>query len=148
MPENTFPGDFAQSFSIIHRAFQRDVLPQYKEMGLNATSAYILLLLHQQGDSSQNELARTLVINKGQIAREVRWLHTDGYVSQTQSTDNRTTNIIHITDDGQAIIPQIISIRNRWWQERLDNNQIDPDNSFKDTLDVLMTELKKQHQQS
>ncbi|WP_054750399.1 MarR family winged helix-turn-helix transcriptional regulator [Lacticaseibacillus thailandensis] len=117
-------------------------------MGLNATSAYILLLLHQQGDSSQNDLARTLVINKGQIAREVHRLSTDSYVSQTQSPDNRTTNIIHITTAGEAIIPEIIAIRNQWWQARLEHNHIDPDDSFQATLQKLSTELKDQHHQS
>ncbi|WP_252904159.1 hypothetical protein [Secundilactobacillus silagei] len=53
MTLQTFPGDLAQSFSIIHRAFQRDTQPIYKALNLNVTNAYILLLLEQQGHTAK-----------------------------------------------------------------------------------------------
>ncbi|WP_156660467.1 MarR family winged helix-turn-helix transcriptional regulator [Secundilactobacillus odoratitofui] len=141
MTLHTFPGDLAQCFSIIHRAFQRDTQPLYKAIDLNVTNAYILLLLDQQGERSQNELARTLVINKGQITREIKRLSELGYVSQTQSLDNRTTNVIRITDAGLKVVPKIVDIRNAWWQERLNRNHVDVNAPFAETLEKIMDEL-------
>lgn len=143
MTLQTFPGDLAQCFSIIHRAFQRDTQPLYKAIHLNVTNAYILLLLEQKGARSQNELARTLVINKGQITREIKRLTELSYVSQTQSTDNRTTNVIEITPAGSAIVPQIVAIRNKWWQARLDVNKVATDAPFAESLETIMNELIK-----
>jgi len=137
----TFPGDLAQSFSIIHRAFQRDTQPIYKALNLNVTNAYILLLLEQQGAHSQNELAKKLVINKGQITREIKRLSELGYVSQTQSIDNRTTNVIKITAAGSQVVPKIVEIRNKWWQQRLDRSHLDVDAPFAETLQTIMKEL-------
>lgn len=141
MSLETFPGDLAQCFSIIHRAFQRDTQPLYKAIHLNVTNAYILLLLEKQGESSQNALARTLVINKGQITREIKRLSELGYISQTQSVDNKTTNVIRITAAGLAVVPSIVKIRNDWWQERLDRNQVTVDAPFAATLQTIMADL-------
>lgn len=141
MTLQTFPGDLAQSFSIIHRAFQRDTQPIYKTLKLNVTNAYILLLLEQQGEHSQNELAKRLVINKGQITREIKRLSELGYVSQTQSVDNRTTNVIKITDEGRKVVPKIVDIRNQWWQERFKRSHVDADAPFAETLQTVMKEL-------
>ncbi|GAT18066.1 MarR family winged helix-turn-helix transcriptional regulator [Secundilactobacillus silagei] len=141
MTLQTFPGDLAQSFSIIHRAFQRDTQPIYKALNLNVTNAYILLLLEQQGAHSQNELAKKLVINKGQITREIKRLSELGYVSQTQSIDNRTTNVIKITAAGSQVVPKIVEIRNKWWQQRLDRSHLDVDAPFAETLQTIMKEL-------
>lgn len=141
MSLETFPGDLAQCFSIIHRAFQRDTQPLYKAIHLNVTNAYILLLLEKQGESSQNALARTLVINKGQITREIKRLSELGYISQTQSVDNKTTNVIRITAAGLEVVPSIVKIRNDWWQERLDHNQVTVDAPFAKTLQTIMADL-------
>ncbi|GAX09177.1 MarR family transcriptional regulator [Secundilactobacillus silagincola] len=141
MTLQTFPGDLAQSFSIIHRAFQRDTQPVYKQLNLNVTNAYILLLLEQQGEHSQNELAKRLVINKGQITREIKRLSELGYVSQTQSVDNRTTNVIKITEAGSQVVPKIVDIRNQWWQQRLDQSHVDVNAPFAETLQTVMREL-------
>lgn len=141
MTLQTFPGDLAQSFSIIHRAFQRDTQPIYKTLKLNVTNAYILLLLEQQGEHSQNELAKRLVINKGQITREIKRLTELGYVSQTQSVDNKTTNVIRITLAGSQVVPKIVDIRNQWWQQRLDRSHIDVNAPFAEALDKVMKEL-------
>lgn len=141
MTLQTFPGDLAQSFSIIHRAFQRDTQPIYKTLNLNVTNAYILLLLEQQGEHSQNELAKRLVINKGQITREIKRLSELGYVSQTQSVDNRTTNVIKITEEGKKVVPKIVDIRNKWWQERFDRSHLNAEAPFAETLQTVMKEL-------
>ncbi|MTV81929.1 MarR family winged helix-turn-helix transcriptional regulator [Secundilactobacillus folii] len=146
MSLETFPGDLAQCFSIIHRAFQRDTQPIYKQINLNVTNAYILLLLDKRGERSQNELARTLVINKGQITREIKRLTELGYVSQTQSADNKTTNIIRITAGGRKVVPQIIAVRNEWWQERLSKNHVSADSPFAETLQTIMDELIERKQ--
>ena len=141
MSLEAFPGDLAQCFSIIHRAFQRDTQPLYKAIHLDVTNAYILLLLEKQGESSQNALARTLVINKGQITREIKRLSELGYISQTQSVDNKTTNVIRITAAGLEVVPSIVKIRNDWWQERLDHNQVTVDAPFAETLQTIMADL-------
>lgn len=141
MTLQTFPGDLAQSFSIIHRAFQRDTQPIYKTLKLNVTNAYILLLLEQQGEHSQNEVAKRLVINKGQITREIKRLSELGFVSQTQSMDNRTTNVIKITPDGSKVVPKIVEIRNQWWQERFNRSHVNADAPFAETLQLIMREL-------
>lgn len=79
---NTFPGDIAQAFSVIHRAFLRDTKQEYAALGLNPTSAYILLYLAQHGPSTQSTLAHALIIDKGQITREIKKSVTLGFVTK------------------------------------------------------------------
>ncbi|WP_054653987.1 hypothetical protein [Secundilactobacillus silagei] len=81
------------------------------------------------------------MINKGQITREIKRLSELGYVSQTQSIDNRTTNVIKITAAGSQVVPKIVEIRNKWWQQRLDRSHLDVDAPFAETLQTIMKEL-------
>ncbi len=127
---NTFPGDIAQYFSVIHRAFLHDTQPKYRELSLNATSAYILVRLAKYGQSNQNNLAKYLVINKGQVTREIKRLVDLDLVSKQTMTENRTANVINITEKGQKLIPKIVAIRNEWWQARLKNEKIDENSGF------------------
>ncbi|KRM27516.1 MarR family transcriptional regulator [Schleiferilactobacillus harbinensis] len=138
---NTFPGDIAQAFSVIHRAFLRDTKQEYAALGLNPTSAYILLYLAQHGPSTQSTLAHALIIDKGQITREIKKSVTLGFVTKTVSTTNRTANIVAITAAGKAILPTIVTIRNQWWQTRLTRNHIQPDAPFVQSIEKIQDEL-------
>lgn len=137
----TFPGDIAQSVSVIHRAYQRDAQLLFKQLNINATSAYILLILDKEGTFSQNELSRELLINKGQIAREVKRLSGDGFVTQEQSPDNKTTNVVTITPAGVALIPKIVDFRNAWWRRRLQLSELTPDSALATSLQLISREL-------
>ncbi len=139
----TYPGDLAQCFSVIHRAFLRDTKSKYNTINLNATSAYIILLLDEIGESSQNKLAKTLLINKGQITKEINRLLKLKFITKEKLATKRTTNVIKITIKGRKIIPKIISIRNDWWNQRISNNEIKNKSSFAPTLIKITEELIK-----
>ncbi|BDR52829.1 hypothetical protein KIM372_07360 [Bombiscardovia nodaiensis] len=138
---NTFPGDIAQSVSVIHRAYQRDARLFFKGLNLNSTSAYILLILCKKGSFSQNELSRELLINKGQIAREVKRLVTNGFVTQVQSEENHTVNVVTITPEGKKLIPRIVDYRNDWWNSRLQQIDATPDSPLAQSLYTIGRQL-------
>jgi DNA-binding MarR family transcriptional regulator len=141
MARNTFPGDIAQAFSVIHRAFLRDTKQQYDQLGLNPTSAYILLYLAQHGPSTQSTLAHALIIDKGQITRETKKLASLGFLTKAVSPTNRTANIVTITATGKKLLPTIIAIRNHWWEERLAQNNLAPTAPFVTSIQKIQDEL-------
>ncbi|ABJ57606.1 MarR family winged helix-turn-helix transcriptional regulator [Oenococcus oeni] len=137
MREETFPGDIAQYFSVIHRAFLKDTKGEYAKYDLNPTNAYILLYLFFNKNSSQSELAQKLVINKGQITRETTKLLSLNFISKEISSKNRTTNVIAISSDGKKVIKKIIDIRNQWWEEKLKLSGVKTNSEFLDSLKKL-----------
>ncbi|UQS81802.1 MarR family transcriptional regulator [Bombilactobacillus folatiphilus] len=141
MTDNFYPGDLAQYFSVIHRAFLHETHASYQKLHLNATSAYILVLLCKTGPQNQNFIAKTLLISKGQITREIRHLKAMSYVTQQVSDQNHAHNIISLTPQGCQILSQVELIRNQWWQDRLDFNQVNDDSLFEPTLRKIAQEL-------
>ena len=136
-----YPGDLAQAFSVVHRAFYNDTKQQYQHFQLNPTSAYILVFLSRQGDSNQTTLARRLVINKGQITREVQHLVELGFVIKTVDQYKKTANHLSLSSAGKSLIPQILAIRETWWQERLKLNGLQLTTPFAEALTAVTQEL-------
>lgn len=141
MTDKFYPGDLAQYFSVIHRAFLRDTHAAYQKLHLNATSAYILVLLCKTGSQSQNDIAKTLLISKGQITREIQRLKALEYVTQEVSNQNHTRNIISLTKTGQQVLSQVQVIRNDWWQQQIAQNQITSQSLFEPTLKQITQKL-------
>jgi hypothetical protein len=58
-------GYLAQDISILHRQYYKDTREKFNEINLNPTAACILLAVSDYENISQNQVARSLVIDKG-----------------------------------------------------------------------------------
>ncbi|GAF36261.1 transcriptional regulator [Lentilactobacillus farraginis DSM 18382 = JCM 14108] len=65
-------GYLAQDISILHRQYYKDTGELFKKHHLNPTAACILLTIDDNQYINQNQVAKSLVIDKGLATREIK----------------------------------------------------------------------------
>jgi DNA-binding MarR family transcriptional regulator len=80
---------------------------------------YLLAILKEEG-ISQDKLAKSLFVNKSNVARQLSLLENGGYVKRVQSEDDKRAMQVYLTDSGRELCVKIREINTRWRQVVLD----------------------------
>ncbi|MFH5810779.1 MarR family winged helix-turn-helix transcriptional regulator [Companilactobacillus sp. FL22-1] len=129
-------GYLAQDISILHRQYYKDTREKFNEINLNPTAACILLSIGDYENISQNQVARSLVIDKGLATREINKMEKLNYL--TKSDGAGKTKILNLTTEGQKVIDKVQAIRSQWWEERFAKSGISPDSPLVSSIEAVV----------
>lgn len=93
-------------------ALFRDV--QLEEAGITGYQAKYLLAVFNAEGISQDGLAKRLLVNKSNVARQVGALEVAGYLKREQSAEDKRVMLVYTTDAGKGIIPLIRAANEKW----------------------------------
>lgn len=74
---------------------------------------YLLAVSNAEG-ISQDGLAKKLLVNKSNVARQVGALENAGYLKREQSAEDKRVMLVYTTDAGKAVIPLIRAANEKW----------------------------------
>ena len=74
---------------------------------------YILSVFNNEG-VSQEKLARIMLVNKSNVARQVSALEAAGYLLRRQSEADRRVMCVYTTEKGKKIVPLIREVNAAW----------------------------------
>ncbi|WP_341780147.1 MarR family winged helix-turn-helix transcriptional regulator [Levilactobacillus sp. HBUAS70063] len=132
-------GYLAQDISILHRKYYKDTRKAFANLGLNPTAACVLLTVHEHPAVSQNQVAKTLVIDKGLTTREVNKILGLGYLTKTAGSGK--TQLLTLTPAGKAVVDQVQTIRRSWWQDRFDQTGINADSPLIPAIEAAVANI-------
>ncbi|MGN1372471.1 MAG: MarR family winged helix-turn-helix transcriptional regulator [Candidatus Coproplasma sp.] len=83
---------------------------------IGITGAQVKYLLGVAGDEgiSQDMLARKMMINKSNVARQLSALEESGYIKRVQSAEDKRVMLVYTTDKAKAIVPELRKENGRW----------------------------------
>lgn len=70
------------------------------ELNINNSQLHILFELKNESNINQDKIASRCNTNKGAIARSIKKLEDNGFITRTIDENNRRQNIISLTDRG------------------------------------------------
>lgn len=85
-----------------------------KEAGVSGYQARYLLTVFNDEGISQDKLAKKLMVNKSNVARQVTALEESGYLKREQSESDRRVMLVYTTDEGKALVPVIRAANKKW----------------------------------
>ena len=86
----------------------------FSTLGLNHTEARLLTLLKAaEGQSSQESLSNSLIVDRTNAGRALKALEARGYISRKKGDVDKRTNIVHITAKGSAAAGEIAVLKTR-----------------------------------
>lgn len=85
-----------------------------KEAGVSGYQARYLLTVFNDEGVSQDKLARKLMVNKSNVARQVNALEESGYLKREQSASDRRVMLVYTTDKGKALVLVIRAANKKW----------------------------------
>ncbi len=133
-----------KTISIIERSnilYRNEV---FKEYGLKGYQANYLLEINRHPGISQEELTKTMHIDKSNVARGLMHLSEMGYITRVQDSNDLRLLLLFPTDKGSELTKIISSIfknqRNHLLQD-FDENEINTLMSYLDKLKIRAEEL-------
>lgn len=83
-------------------------------LGLKSCHSSYLLHIHHCPGTSQDQLARSIFINKSNVARQLAFLEEEGFVRRCPSPEDKRVTCLYLTEKAEALIPQIQEILCHW----------------------------------
>lgn len=121
MPENTpspdpIPDDIplAGLISIAHRMYSIFIDTQAIAPGLTTGQIPFFMQISLNPGITQDELASHNICDKGTVARAVRKLEENGYLTRTPDPENRRKLRLSLTTEGEAVVPQVFAADREW----------------------------------
>lgn len=100
--------------SIIFRTRLIILNNRLKSVGMSAGQFPVMMYLHRNQNITQETLARHFHIDRGTIARSVKKLEDEGYITRITDPDNRRAVRLFLSDKGAAVTPELIRIEQEW----------------------------------
>ncbi len=101
-------------FSIINRTRVVFLNERLKSYNLSAGQYPVFIYLLKHDDVIQDALARYFHLDKGTIARTVKKMEDNGYISRRVDPDNRRAFRLSLTSKGYEIAPEILAVDQEW----------------------------------
>ena len=134
---------FMQQISITYRCAMRFREDELADTGLAGCQTPYLTALYRHPGISQEELARTLNVNKSSVARQLSALEDKGYIRREPSPKDKRITLVFPTDKALALIERIFACYSSW------NSYLtqDFDDEEKAVLSRLMLRIAKRAEQ-
>lgn len=111
---------------------------QLAPMGLKSCHAsYLTVICHNPG-ISQDKLARTICINKSNVARQAAALEEDGFIRRTPSAADKRVMELYPTQKTLDLLPQLNGVLD-CWEDCITH---DLNESEKELLSSLLSKMK------
>ncbi len=81
---------------------------------LSGVEQSICVHIYLHGQTNQDQLAKALVMDKGNMARTLASLESEGLVHRVENPDNRRENLVSITARGEELIQPLIQLCADW----------------------------------
>ncbi|APU72093.1 MarR family winged helix-turn-helix transcriptional regulator [Companilactobacillus crustorum] len=130
-------GYLAQDISILHRQYYKDTREEFNKINLNPTAACILLAISDYENISQNQVARSLVIDKGLATREINKMEKLNYLTKTAGAGK--TKVLGLTTEGKKVVETVQKIRSQWWEDRFAASGITPDSPLVSSIEAVVS---------
>ncbi|MGN0807033.1 MAG: MarR family winged helix-turn-helix transcriptional regulator [Candidatus Coproplasma sp.] len=86
----------------------------FSPMGISGAQVKYLLGVAGDEGISQDMLAKKMMINKSNVARQLSALEENGYIRREQSAEDKRVMLVYTTDKGKAIVPDLRKENKRW----------------------------------
>lgn len=101
------PRRLGRSLTYLNRQRKKYMTERLKPYGLVGAMYMILLHIARNPGTSQDAIASQMYIDKGTITRRTKQLEAFGYIRRETSQTDRRKNSLFITENGEALIPEI-----------------------------------------
>ena len=105
---------FMRQISITYRCAMRYRERELADTGLAGCQTPYLTALYRQPGISQEELTRSLNVNKSSVARQLSALEEKGYVRREPSPTDKRMMLVYPTQQAVALIDRIFACYGSW----------------------------------
>jgi DNA-binding MarR family transcriptional regulator len=100
--------------SMLHRIGTQFYSRRFKSQGIGRGQFFVLAALLEKDGTSQDDLAGSLHIDKGTVAKAMRTMENNGLIIRTHDPRNRRIKRIQLTAKAEAMKEKLQKAQNDW----------------------------------
>ena len=128
---------FSRNINIISRCASSYRADKFDGCGISSAHYFYIIAICKNPGISQDKLAKKLYINKSSVARVLQTLENDGFITRTQSENDRRVTLVYPTKKAELLFPTIKNANMAWESflfEDIDEKELE---NFKATLEKI-----------
>jgi len=128
--------EMRKCISVLYRQFQAYINNNTKDLGIGASEYIFLMEMYENNNMSQEELSRSLIVDKAATARAIKSLEEKEYIFRIKDENDKRTNRIKLTKKGIQVQERLTNLLEQW--NSYITNDIDTE-----TLNVVYKTIKQ-----
>lgn len=105
---------FMRQISVTYRCAMLYREKELADTGLSGCQTPYLMALYRDPGLSQEELARSMHVNKSSVTRQLLSLEEAGYIRREASPDDRRVILVYPTERAMALEPRLKQVLHSW----------------------------------
>ena len=106
--------NIGRSINVLYRCSQAYRADKLEGTGISPSIYFYLFSICKSPAINQEELAKMLYINKSSVARALKSLETNGFITRKQDENDKRILLVYPTKKAEAILPKIREISGNW----------------------------------
>lgn len=106
--------EMRKCISVLYRQFQNYINNNTKELGIGASEYIFLMEMYDKNNMSQEELSKSLIVDKAATARAIKSLEEKEYVFRVKDEKDKRTNRLKLTKKGIQVQERLIDLLGQW----------------------------------
>lgn len=100
--------------SALYRQFQIYINNNTKDLGIGASEYIFLMEMYEKDNISQEELSKSLIVDKAATARAIKSLEEKEYIFRIKDENDKRTNRVKLTKKGIQVQKRLIDLLEQW----------------------------------
>lgn len=106
--------EMRKCISILYRQFQTYINNNTKDLGIGASEYIFLMEMYKKNNMSQEELSRSLIVDKAATARAIKSLEEKEYIFRVKDKNDKRTNRIKLAEKGIQVQGRLMDLLEQW----------------------------------
>ena len=106
--------EMRKCISVLYRQFQTYINNNTKDLGIGASEYIFLMEMYEKANVSQEELSKSLIVDKAATARAIKSLEEKEYIFRIKDENDKRTNRIKLTKKGIQVQGRLIDLFEQW----------------------------------
>lgn len=131
-----------RAFGVLNRAFLGYITKSLMDKDISYSDSIFLVNIGAKEGITQDEIAKSLAIDKAAIARSVKIMHKKGYVRVVQSATDKRAKELYLTNTGKKLYQYLQMLNSQWINSVFDGISTDQVETFGQILDKICISAK------
>ena len=106
--------EFGRWISVLYRQFQIFINNELKDLNITSGEYIYLIKLYENGELTQEDLAKIYYIDKAAITRSMRSLEDKGYIKRIKNQSDKRSYRIQVTEKALKVKHRIYNALKSW----------------------------------
>ena len=106
--------EMRKCISVLYRQFQTYINNNIKDLGIGASEYIFLMEMYEKDNVSQEELSKSLIVDKAATARAIKSLEEKEYIFRIKDENDKRTNRIKLTKKGIQVQVRLTDLFEQW----------------------------------